>query len=151
MEIIHETPTAEAFVSLSTHQSQTPESFFNGPPVLYHHSPSAKLSIQSSELALAPALTKLFEGSSATQNGSAPVVNGDTPPAEDQELSVEGIDVWVTSEYNALTLLIKKHALNSSIEDSSSSPPKSPPESQYPIPASPSTPSNAAQAQPPRN
>ena len=98
MEIIHATPTAASFVPLSTHQSQTPESFFDGPPVLYHHSLSAKLSIRSTELTFAPALSKLFADSSLPTNGSSPVVNGDAADAEDRELSVEGVDVWVTSE-----------------------------------------------------
>ena len=98
MEIIHDAPTAASFVPLSTHQSQTPESFFNGPPVLYHHSPSAKLSIRSTELTFAPILSKLFADSLLPTNGSAPAVNGDIADVEDRELSVEGVEVWVTSE-----------------------------------------------------
>ena len=97
MEIIHEAPTAASFVPLSTHQAQTPESFFTGPPVLYHHSPSAKLSIQSSELSLAPTLIRLFHDASSHTNGAATAVNGEAE-TEDREISIEGIDVWITSE-----------------------------------------------------
>ena len=100
MEIIHDVPTAASFVQLSTHQAQTPESFFTGPPVLYHHSPSAKLSVQSSELLLAPVFARLFENpehKSPHTNGTAGTTNGDQEE-EDQELSTGGIDIWVTSE-----------------------------------------------------
>ena len=100
MENIHDAPTAASFVPLSTHQAQTPESFFTGPPVLYHHSPSARLSVQSSEIHLAPIFARLFEkleNESPHTNGTAGTTNGDRED-EDRELSVEGIEVWVTSE-----------------------------------------------------
>ena len=97
MEIIHEGPTAASFVPLSSHQAQTPESFFTGPPVLYHHSPSTKLCIQSSELSLAPALVKIFHDASSHTNGATTGVNG-VAEAEDREISIEGVDGWVTSE-----------------------------------------------------
>lgn len=97
METIHDAPTATSFVPLSTHQAQTPDSFFTEPPVLYHHSPSTKLSVQSSELLHAPIIAKLFENETPQTNGSAGTTNGDRE-GEDRELSLEGIDVWVTSE-----------------------------------------------------
>ena len=106
MEIIHDPPKAESFTPLATYQSQTPESFFSGPPVLYHHSPSATLSLHKSDLESAPILSRLAEGAHKTANGtSSSAVNGNTHHHEeeedaddDEEISIPDIDIWVTSE-----------------------------------------------------
>ena len=95
MEVIHEAPTVFSFIPLSEHQSQTPQSFYSGPPVLYHRSPSSQLVILESELINSPALSKLA-GLSNT-NGTA--VNGDGEDEKhDRDIVVEFIDIWVTSE-----------------------------------------------------
>lgn len=106
MELIHQAPTTSSFTPLAVHQSQTPESFYSGPPVLYHHSPSATLSLHASDLAAAPALSALANGARRGANGTAAVaVNGDGAAAEeeeeedeDEEIEIPGVDVWVTSE-----------------------------------------------------
>ena len=103
MEIIHEAPKAESFTPLAVYQSQTPESFFSGAPVLYHHSPSATLSIHKSDLESAPILSRLADGAHKTSNGTSSAVNGNTHHEEeeeddDEELSIPNIDIWVTSE-----------------------------------------------------
>ena len=109
MEIIHQAPTSSSFTPLAVHQSQTPESFYSGPPVLYHHSPSASLSLHASELAAAPALSGLANGAHRSANGTSTVaVNGhgaaDQEEEEeeeeegDEEIEITGVDVWVTSE-----------------------------------------------------
>ena len=105
MEIIHNAPTIESFIPFSTYQSQTPDSFFSCPPVLYHHSPSATLKTQASELVSAPAFRSLFANSEAATNGTA-VVNGvDADIEEDHEVEAQDVDVWVTSEYGGLSII----------------------------------------------
>jgi len=101
MEVIHTTPTTGSFVPLSTHQSQTPESFFSGPPVLYHHSPAATLKTHASELVTAPALHSLFDLSQAPVNGTAAVNAYPRDAEEEHEVEAEGVDIWVSSEYMA--------------------------------------------------
>jgi len=100
MEIFHDAPTPSSFTPLSLHQSQTPSSFYSSTPVLYHHSPGAKLIILEYEDLSSSPLVKLADPTStnpapptATTNGDGP--HDDIPP----EIVVEGVDVWVTSEY----------------------------------------------------
>ena len=98
MEVIREAPSSDAYIPLSTHQSQTPESFYSGPPVLYHHSPSATLQIHASDVAAAPAFSGFAEGAPVNHvNGSA-IANGDHEEEEDREISIPNVDIWVTSE-----------------------------------------------------
>jgi len=101
MEVIHTTPTTESFVPLSTHLSQTPESFFSGPPVLYHHSPAATLKTHASELATAPALQSLFGPPQAPVNGTADIDTHFQDAEEEHEIEAQGVDIWVSSEYMA--------------------------------------------------
>ncbi|KAF6218746.1 hypothetical protein HO133_005288 [Letharia lupina] len=102
MEIIHQSPTSSSFTPLAVHQSQTPDSFYSGPAVLYHHSPSASLLLHASDLAAAPALAALANGAHRSANGTATVaVNGHDAAEdedEDEEFEIAGVDVWVTSE-----------------------------------------------------
>lgn len=106
MEIIHRAPTSSSFTPLAVHQSQTPESFYSGPPVLYHHSPSATLLLHASDLAAAPALSGLANGARRSANGTSSVALNGHSAAEkeeereqdDEEIEIAGVDVWVTSE-----------------------------------------------------
>lgn len=113
MEIIHQAPSSSSFTPVAVHQSQTPESFYSGPPVLYHHSPSASLLLHASDLAAAPALSGLANGAHRRANGTATVaVNGhgaaggeeEEEEEEDEEIGIAGVDVWVTSECESLPL-----------------------------------------------
>lgn len=104
MEVLRTPPSASSFTPLSEHQSQTPQSFYSGPAILYHHSPSATLKIHARDLDSAPALSGFANGAHRNTNGhaTAPVtVNGDATPEEEQDEEVElaNMDVWVTSEY----------------------------------------------------
>ena len=103
MESIHEAPVAQEFILLAAHQSQTPESFYTGPPVLYHHSPSAILKVHSQDLESAPALVSLFAGAQSKVNGHTST-NGHTEVEGEEEdgteLEVEDAAIWVTSEYS---------------------------------------------------
>ena len=106
MEVIHNAPTHESFIPLSTHQSQTPESFFSGPPVLYHHTAAATLRVQANELASAPALKTLFEDAQPSTN-DAPTTNGHAHGEEDErEMEVKGVDIWVSSEYRLFPSIV---------------------------------------------
>ena len=99
MEIIHEPPSTSSFTPLSEHQSRTPSSFYSSTPVLYHHSADTKLIILEYETLASSPLAKLADPLSAT--GAA--TNGDTDHSMAEEVIVEGVDVWVTSEYELLS------------------------------------------------
>ena len=103
MEVLRDAPLESAFTSLLTHQSQTPDSFFSGPPILYYHSQSATLQFHAHDLILAPALSNLVSERHRPVNGSANGINGDGAAEEhddenDEEIEVQNIDIWVTSE-----------------------------------------------------
>jgi chloride channel, nucleotide-sensitive, 1A len=91
MEIIRDAPGTSQFVSLSEHQSQTPASFYSGPPVLHYYSPSAKLVILDSELHSSPVFSKLADTTPTDET----LTNGDAP----HEVVIAGVDVFITSEW----------------------------------------------------
>jgi len=67
--------------------------------VLYHHSPSTTLLINTEDLESAPALVELTGEVQRRTNGTVGNVNGDADAEEaGQELSIPNIDVWVISE-----------------------------------------------------
>lgn len=91
MEILHSPPSSSTFIPLAEHQSQTPESFYSGPPVLHHLSRGCKIVILDQDLKSSPALSGLQAGGNGSTNGE----DGDG----DKEVIVEGVDVWIASEY----------------------------------------------------
>ena len=102
MEVIHTSPTSSQYIPLSTFQSQTPDSFHSGPPILYHHTPSTTLKILARELNASPTLSTLAIG---TQNGHTST----SPPTEEdeaseEEIEISGIDIWVTSSYASISI-----------------------------------------------
>lgn len=98
MEVLNSAPTESQFTPLSTHQSQTPSSFYSGPPVLYHRSPSTTILINSHELESAPAFQKLVSPQQRS-NGSAHPATEDESEDLGHEITIRGVDIWVTSEY----------------------------------------------------
>ncbi|KAL9594990.1 MAG: hypothetical protein Q9219_006718 [cf. Caloplaca sp. 3 TL-2023] len=98
MEILHTAPSESQFTPLSTHQSQTPTSFYSDPPVLHHLSPSSTLIIQSTDLHNAPVFSALASHSKQQINGSAPPSTDDDPDDESHEIRIEDVDIWVTSD-----------------------------------------------------
>ncbi|KAL8650125.1 MAG: hypothetical protein Q9210_004008, partial [Variospora velana] len=98
MEVLHAAPTEGHFTPLSTHQSQTPSSFYSGPPVLHHHSPAASLLIGSSDLKNNAAFASFAPSSERQSNGTTQGSADGTGNGEDREVRIEGIDVWVTSD-----------------------------------------------------
>ncbi|KAI4254380.1 MAG: hypothetical protein L6R42_007220 [Xanthoria sp. 1 TBL-2021] len=97
MEVLNSAPTESQFTPLSTHQSQTPSSFYSGPPVLYHRSPSTTILINSHELESAPAFQKLVSPQQRS-NGSAHPATEDEPEDLGHEITIRGVDIWVTSD-----------------------------------------------------
>lgn len=93
MEILRTPPQAAAFTPLAEHQSRTPESFYNGAPVLHYHSERCKIVILESELARSPALRTLRGSEASNTNGS-----GAVHEAEEKETVIDGVDVWTASE-----------------------------------------------------
>lgn len=87
-------PNAADFKSLAEHQSQTPGTFFGGKPVLHLHAPNASVTIGSDDLAAQLVLQALQP---ATDGVS---VNGGS--AQNHDVAISGIDIWVTSEYVGL-------------------------------------------------
>jgi len=84
VEILHVPPSSSSFIPLSTHQSQTPSSFFSSTPVLHFSNRKATLlsTIPSSTTDAESTLPPLFRGAA---NGA------------DEQVFVEDVDVWVTS------------------------------------------------------
>lgn len=110
MEILHESPTVDSFTPLTTHQSQTPSSFYSGPPVLHYHTSRAQLVLSEQDLDSSPALSNLRSNTSNPKT-QATSVNGHpegqsqpppqeqgTPQDEHEQILIPDIDVWVTSE-----------------------------------------------------
>ena len=89
MEIINQEPQQSSFVPLPEHQSQTPQSFYSGPPVLYHRSPNARLVVTRADAESSPVLSKLIDVDQVQE-----------PAAENREesLVLDGVNIWVTSE-----------------------------------------------------
>lgn len=94
MEPLTTPPEASSFVLLADHQSRTPASFHSGPPVLHYHSKACKLVISERDLLSVPVLNAIR--GDAISNGNAENGNAE---GEGKEVVIDGVDVWVTSEY----------------------------------------------------
>ncbi|BCR89461.1 Voldacs domain-containing protein [Aspergillus chevalieri] len=93
MEPLTTPPEASSFVLLADHQSRTPASFHSGPPVLHYHSKACKLVISERDLLSVPVLNAIR--GDATSNGNAENGNAE---GEGEEVVIDGVDVWVTSD-----------------------------------------------------
>lgn len=96
-------PDASKFVSLEEHQSSTPSSFYDAPPVLYHHAANCKLLISRRELANTPHMKELWSSSATDKLHSAEC---DGSHDADVDVVLDGVDVWVTSKYDLAFPLI---------------------------------------------
>jgi nucleotide-sensitive chloride channel 1A len=92
LEQVSTAPSIADYTPLSEHQSATPVQFFGAKPVLHIYSPASKLLVSRGDLAAQP-LFKALHDSPAT-NGS----NDAASSTQDEQVTVEGIDIWVTSE-----------------------------------------------------
>lgn len=91
MEILRQAPQSNTFVSLADHQSTTPASFNDGPPILYYSSDRCKVLVLEHELSTAPAIGELF--SNVTKESGSDETNGDA-----SQLEIDDVELWVTSE-----------------------------------------------------
>lgn len=85
-------PSLGDFTLLAEYESQTPESFIGGKPVLHHHLEGAKAWIPKSQcgtLALFP--------SDSAQKPSGP--EGDSINGDAEELVEQKVNIFVNSEY----------------------------------------------------
>ncbi|OJD10142.1 hypothetical protein AJ78_08724 [Emergomyces pasteurianus Ep9510] len=102
MEVLHHPPEASSFIPLAEHQSHTPASFYSGPPILHHLSERCKIVILERELSKSTALSGLRPNATqaeVTNGTSATVVStAATSPDGDNEIVIDGVDIWVTSE-----------------------------------------------------
>lgn len=86
LTIIRSVPELDKYTPLSVHQSQTPASF--SIPVLHLRNENCKLVLSRDQTSLLP----IF-GDKATAS------SGQGVEAGEDVVEVDGIDVWVTSEY----------------------------------------------------
>ncbi|OJI81874.1 hypothetical protein ASPTUDRAFT_45192 [Aspergillus tubingensis CBS 134.48] len=91
MESITAPPDTTTYIPLAEHQSRTPSSFHSGPPILYSQHQNCKLVLLEREALAVPALGALRDASTA--NGTT-----EEEAAEDKEIVIPGVNVWVTSE-----------------------------------------------------
>ena len=109
MEVLQEAPKSSTFIALSEHQSATPASFYSGPPVLHYHSGRCKIVILERDLSLSTPLAALARQAQDTTRTAEPVTNGNGDHSQRQEDEpdvqkvLDGVDVWVTSEYGKLS------------------------------------------------
>ncbi|KAI9830348.1 MAG: hypothetical protein M1819_005729 [Sarea resinae] len=104
LEILTHPPETSTFTPLTEHQSHTPASFFNAPPVLHHHASSALLLLSRQDLPHS-AVTRDFvreSQSAAAPTTTTTTTNGDAAAAahtdDEDTIVLAGFEVWVTSE-----------------------------------------------------
>ena len=85
LEQIDTSPGVGDFALLSEHQERTPGTFFGGKPVLHLHSPNASVKLSREDLTSQPAIAGLLGQERST--------------SEEDQVSIEDIDVWVSSGY----------------------------------------------------
>ena len=85
------------FTDIAVHLAQTPESFYSATPILYHRALSASLVISLADLDFAP-LLQPYAGLPIPNGHGSAVAEDASAPEHDREITVSGVDVWVTSE-----------------------------------------------------
>ena len=100
MEIIRSPPETSNYIPLSVHQSATPASFYNGPPVLHYHSRRSKIVILASDVELSAPIATLASAFSTASKQSATTNGHGTEGSNgvDSDAVVDDAEVWVTSE-----------------------------------------------------
>jgi len=90
LQEVRERPATSDFLRLSDHESETPDTFFGGPPVLHAYSPMAKLRCGQSEYGSISALRCMGpEQIISTTSGTA--------ASQEVEVEIEGLEIWVSS------------------------------------------------------
>ena len=85
-------PPLGDFTPLSVHQEQTPESFYDGKPILYYHTTGAKAWIPKSQLGKLPFFPADLSSDPTEPEGTA--LNGTVEENVEQK-----VDLFVTSQY----------------------------------------------------
>jgi len=90
LQEVRERPSLADFIPISDHESETPDTFFGGPPVLHAYSPTAKLLCGQSEYGRIGALRRL---------GPEQIVSATSGTAisQETEVEIEGLEIWVSS------------------------------------------------------
>jgi len=110
MEVLREAPKVTSFIPLVEHQSATPASFYNGPPVLHYYSDRCKVLVLDRDLSSVPALAEFASGGAGETATNGTAVNGDgAHEGEEVHKTLEEVDIWVTSEYENLFFTLDKH------------------------------------------
>ena len=95
MEITHTRPSLSDFTSVDIYERSTPDSFFEGPSVLYYQANGVRLHVSQHEFDTTPALQKL-QAPSPTSSGPA---DGEASPDSEAEVTVSDLEIWVSSAY----------------------------------------------------
>lgn len=90
---IRSCPAASDYVPLAEHQSQTPETFFGGKPVLHYHAAGAKAFVPKSQISRLPFMPAAVAPADA--NAASEEIEG----SEEEELVDQEVDIFVGSEY----------------------------------------------------
>jgi nucleotide-sensitive chloride channel 1A len=85
LETINTSPAIADFTPLSEHQEATPVSFFGAKSVLHLHSAAAKLKISKDDIDSQPAIARLQDDAAV--------------PDDDDQITVENVDIWVSSQH----------------------------------------------------
>ena len=93
MEITHSRPSLSDFTSVDVYEQSTPDSFFEGPSVLYYHAKGVVLLVSRHEFLETPVLQKL-QASSHTLPTSA---DSGASPDSPAELTIPDLELWVSS------------------------------------------------------
>ncbi|KAI9802294.1 MAG: hypothetical protein M1833_001800 [Piccolia ochrophora] len=99
IEIIHQPPDPSSLTPLSTHESQTPSSFYSSAPVLHFRDTSTRILLPRTHLSSFPIFSAPTAEPAATNghvNGTA-AASSDTS-RQDDDVVLSGIHLWVTSE-----------------------------------------------------
>jgi nucleotide-sensitive chloride channel 1A len=87
VEVVSEAPNANSFTPLLEHQSQTPNTFFGGQPVLYFHSSGARIIVSRSQ----------FDENSILHELQSPADIDSSNGGPQDEILISEIDIWVSS------------------------------------------------------
>ena len=85
MEITHHRPSLTDFISVDVYERSTPDSFFDGPSVLYYHAKTVSLIVSKDDFDETAALQKLKPPSQA-----------EAPSDPEAELTLPDLEIWAS-------------------------------------------------------
>lgn len=105
---IRECPRDEDFTELAEHQAQTPSTFYNAKPILHYKQAGVRALASRHQVSKLPVLGPGADGAS-----QEPVV--DSTPVLDEAMTVQSVDVWISSEYVARPILLSLECISRSL------------------------------------